>query len=425
VTSGSPQSLSVGWQAAAALSALALAPPLAVGCLLRPGWRTGVSERLGAHPAAGGARPIWLHGASVGEVRVAVRIARALAARSEALAGSATTVAGRSLWRELAPGIPAGLAPLDHPWCVSRALNRVQPRALVLVETELWPSWITLAHARGVRVAIASARISERSFARYRRARGLVRRVLARVDAVAARSASDAERFVALGADPARVSITGDLKLEPDASAPELAPDLAARLGDVPLLVAGSTHAGEEQAALAALAAAEAAGLRAALVLAPRRSERAGEVLTLARGRRVRLRSAGEGAALRAGEVLVLDTLGELPALWPRASVAFVGGTLVRGVGGHNLIEPAQHARLVLHGPHCENARDAEELLRASGGGERVVDAADLARAVVGALRDPARTAALGAAGRAALEGHRGALARTIARIDALLVSAR
>jgi 3-deoxy-D-manno-octulosonic-acid transferase len=249
--------------------------------------------------------------------------------------------------------------------------------------------------------------------------------VLARVDAIGARSARDAERFAALGVDSARVSVTGDLKLEPDARAPELAPDLAARLGDVPLIVAGSTHPGEEQAALAALAAAEAAGLRAALVLAPRRPERAGEVLTLARGRRVRLRSVGEGAALRTGEVLVLDTLGELPALWPRASVAFVGGTLAPGVGGHNLIEPAQHARLVLHGPHCENAREAEALLGACGGAERVADAADLARAVVGALRDPARTSALGEAGRAALEAQRGALARSLGLIDALLAGAR
>jgi 3-deoxy-D-manno-octulosonic-acid transferase len=196
-------------------------------------------------------------------------------------------------------------------------------------------------------------------------------------------------------------------------------------LGDVPLIVAGSTHAGEEQAALAALAAVEAAGLRAALVLAPRRVERAREILALARGRRVRVRSAGEGAPLRAGEVLVLDTLGELPALWAHASVAFVGGSLAPGVGGHNLLEPAQRGRLVLHGPHVENAREAAELLAACGAAERVVDAPDLARAVVGALRDPARSAALGAAGRAAVEANRGALERTLALIDSLQGSAR
>jgi 3-deoxy-D-manno-octulosonic-acid transferase len=409
--------------AAAAISALALAPPLALGCLLRPSWREGLAERLGAHPAR--ERSVWLHGASVGEVRVAARVARALAQRGDSLAVSATTLTGRAQWRSLAPDLPAGLAPLDHPWCVERALARVAPELLVLLETELWPSWIARAHARGVKIALVSARISERSFPRYRRARALVARTLARIDVIGARSERDAEHFLALGADAARVSVTGDLKLEPEAAGAALAPDLAARLGEVPLIVAGSTHAGEEAAALAALAAAEAAGLPAALVLAPRDVARAGEVLALARGRRVRARSAGEGAPLRAGEVLVLDTLGELAALWQRADVAFVGGSLAPGSGGHNLLEPAQHARLVLHGPHVANARGAADLLGACGGAERVLDAADLARAVVGALRDPARTRARGEAARAALEANRGALARTLALLGRVRGAAR
>jgi 3-deoxy-D-manno-octulosonic-acid transferase len=397
----------------AALSALAFGPPLALGWLLRPSWREGASERLGAHPAF--ARAIWLHAASVGEVRVAARLARALAERGEPLAASATTVGGRAQWRALAPSATAGLAPLDHAWCAERALARVAPELLVLVETELWPTWLARAHARGVKIALVSARLSDRSFAGYQRTRALVRRTLARIDAIGARGERDAERFVALGADAARVSVTGDLKLELDAAPHALAPDLGARLGQVPLIVAGSTHAGEEEAALAALAAAEAAGLPAALVLAPRDVARAGEVLALARGRRVRARSAGEGAPLRAGEVLVLDSLGELPALWARADVAFVGGSLASRVGGHNLLEPAQHGRLVLHGPHVANVREAAELLSASGGSERVADALDLARAVVGALRDPNRARARGAAGRVALEAQRGALARTLA----------
>lgn len=380
----------------------------------------GLAERFGAHPGVSVAKPVWVHGASVGEVRVAARLAAALAERGASVVGSATSAAGRAFWREFAPGVASGFAPLDLPWLVARALDRVAPSMLVLIETELWPSWIARSHARGVPVAIVSARISDRSFPRYLRARFITRRVLARVSAIGARSERDAERFVALGAAAERVSVTGDLKLEPDANAAALAPDLAARLGDIPLIVAGSTHPGEEQAALAALAAAEAAGLRAALVLAPRRVERAGEVLALARGRRARVRSAGESAPLRAGEVLVLDTLGELPALWPRASVAFVGGTLVPGVGGHNLLEPAQHGRLVLHGPHIENTREAAELLGACGGAERVADAADLARAIVGALRDPQRARECGAAGLAALAAHRGALARTLALLDSL-----
>jgi 3-deoxy-D-manno-octulosonic-acid transferase len=388
--------------------------------LLRPSWRVGLAERLGAFPEVAGASPVWLHGASVGEVRVAARLAAALAAEGTPAVGSATTLAGRAAWRALAPGLPSGFAPLDHPWSVARALERARPSLLALVETELWPCWIQGAAERGVRVAIVSARVSERSFSRYARVRPLVARVLARVAAIGARSEGDAERFVALGAPPERVSVTGDLKLEPESAAAPLASDLAAALGDAPLLVFGSTHAPEEEAALGALAASEAAALAAALVLAPRRSERAREIAGLMRGRRVVLRSALDQAPLRAGDVLVLDTLGELPALWPRATLAFVGGTLAPGVGGHNLLEPAQCGRFVLFGPHGDNVRAAAELLRASGGGARVADAAELARVVVAALRERTSTAAAGAAGRSALVAHRGALTRTLALLREL-----
>ncbi len=412
----------------AALSAVLGAPLLALGCACSARVRDGIGERLGAHPgvrerAVRESAPIWVHGASVGEVRCAVKLARALASRGHGVVGSATTTSGRARWRALAPEIAAGLAPLDHPWLVRRALARVGPRALVLLETELWPCWIAAARERGVPVAIASARISERSFPRYRRARPVVRRVLASVAAIGARSEGDAERFVALGADPARVSVTGDLKLEPEPPA-ALAPELAAAIGALPLFVAGSTHPGEEEAALVALAAAEAQGLRPALVLAPRRVARASEVAALARGRRVVRRSALGTSALRAGDVLVLDTLGELGALYAHARAAFVGGTLASGVGGHDLAEAAHCAIPVLFGPETQSTRAVAELLLASGAGERVANARELGRALCGVLADPRAAAERGERGRQALASQRGATERTLALLERALGAA-
>jgi 3-deoxy-D-manno-octulosonic-acid transferase len=265
-----------------------------------------------------------------------------------------------------------------------------------------------------------SGRLSDRSFPRYRRVRPWLRRVLANVTAIGARSEADAERFVALGAEPARVRVTGDLKLEPEPQVP-LAAELAAALGQLPLFVAGSTHPGEEEAALAALAAAEARGAALALVLAPRRVGRAAEIAALAPGRRVQRRSALAGPPLRAGDVLILDTLGELAALYARASIAFVGGTLAPGVGGHDPAEPAHAGVPVCFGPHTQNARAAAELLLACGAGERVADARALGRVVSAALADPRAAAERGARGRLALRGQQGATERTLALLEGVL----
>jgi len=406
----------------ATLTALVGAPLLGGALLLRRRWRTGLSERLGAHPASGSAqRPIWLHGASVGEVRAALPLLDALGERGHALVLSTMTTTGRALAREARPGLATGLAPLDHPWLVARALARVRPRALVFVETELWPSWVRAAAERGIPALVVSGRLSERSFARWQRVPGLLRSTLARYAAIAARSEADAARFLALGAVPERVVVCGDLKL--DASAACAAPpELAAMLGTAPLVVAGSTHEGEEAAALAGLDALERAGLSAALVIAPRhpeRFERAAQIIQAA-GRALHRRSAPTSLALAAGEVLLLDSLGELAALYAHARVAFVGGTLVK-VGGHNLLEPARAGCPVLFGPHVANARESAALLLAAGAARQVPDAAALAAALVETLSAPAQASLRGARGRAALAEHGGATERSVALIERVL----
>jgi 3-deoxy-D-manno-octulosonic-acid transferase len=383
----------------------------------------GLAERLGGRPALEPGS-VWVHAASVGEALAARALLDRLRAAGRPVVASTTTVDGRDLLRRSRPEIPCHLAPLDHPWCVARALSRVAPAALVLVETELWPCWIRAARARGIPVALVSGRLSERSFARYRRAAPLFRRALRRLSAVGARSELDRERFLALGADPARVEVTGDLKAGAGPPAP-LSPDLQRALAGSLLFAAGSTHAGEEEAALGALAAAEARGAAPVLALAPRELARAGAVLSAARaaGRRALRRTALGSESLRAGEVLVLDSLGELPALYGLAQLAFVGGTLAP-VGGHNLLEPAAAGCPVLFGPHTEKAQPAASLLEACGAGRRVADASELARAAAEWLSDPAAARARGEAGRrAVLEVGDGA-ARAAALVESLLAGA-
>ena len=411
-------------QGLAALSAAVLVPAAAGALAMRPAWRVGFPERLGVLPRLPPGT-IWVHAASVGEIIAAVRLVDALREGGHGVFTSTVTMTGREVMRRARPEVPCHLAPIDHPWCVATALARVKPSALVLVETELWPCWIAAAERRGVPVMLVSGRVSDRTYPRYRRFERLVGRTLRRLAAVGARTEVDGGRFLTLGADPGRVTITGDLKLDVDENLRPIASDLARVLGEIPLIVAGSTHPGEEDAALAALAEVERAGLCAAIVLAPRHPERASEIERNARGagRRVRRRTAVGSAPLAAGEVLVLDTFGELPGLYARAAVAFVGGSLVP-VGGHNVLEPVVAARPVLYGRYTANHRHAIEVVERSGAGRRVADAAALGRAAVECLREPAAARARGEAGRDFLCSHRGSAERAAKLVEAVLARA-
>lgn len=402
----------------AALTALAGLPIGLLGAALRPGWRTGLVERLGLRsPQGPGPAPVWIHGASVGELQAAMRLIDPLQARGDAVVATTTTVTGRALARRLRPKLPSGLAPIDHPWPTTAALRRTAPSALVLIETELWPSWIAAATRLAVPVLVVSGRISDRSFPRYRRLQRLLAPTLARLAAVGARSEVDAERFVALGVPGDRVEVTGDLKLAPPADPPLLDGELSQALSAAPCWVAGSTHPGEELAALQASEEVRARGEKLVLVVAPRHPEKrdAAEAALRAAGARLRRRSALAGATLEDGDVLLLDTLGELASLYGVARAAFVGGSLVP-VGGHNLLEPLQAGCPVLFGPHVGNARESARLLLETGAGRQVSDARALAAGLADALRDDRRAGV--AAGQLALEPHRAAVDRTLALID-------
>ncbi len=409
----------------AALSAVAAAPLLLGAMALRRDLRVGLRQRLGLLSPPGAGR-VWVHGSSVGEALAALRLVESLRSAGHAVFGSASTPTGRMMMRSALPELPCALAPLDHPWCVDVALARVEPQLLALVETELWPSWIAGAKRRGVPVVIVSGRLSDRSFPRYLRLRRLLAPTLRRLDAVGARTDLDAERFVALGVPCDRVSVTGDLKLEVPRGVATLATDLVRALSEVPVFVAGSTHPGEEKLAHAALEACERAGLRAALVVAPRHLQRVAQVERELRaaGRVVRRRSQLDSLPLAAGEVLLLDTLGELPAVYAAAAVAFVGGTLAR-VGGHNLIEPIFAGCPVIFGPHVHDVRVHAELAESSGAGIRVADGEALARAVEAALCDPDDRRTRVVSGQRALANHQGSARRTSQLIDEVLLARR
>ncbi len=408
----------------AALLALGLSPALAVAWLVRPTLRPHLGERLGRLPPGLGLAesPIYVHASSVGEAKAAVRLLGALEAEGHTVRASTMTLGGRSVLRRDRPDLATQLVPLDHPWIVDRALRRATPRLSVLIETELWPSWIAACTRHDVPVVVASGRLSDRSFPRYSRLRRLVAPTLARLTAVGARTQLDAERFAALGVPESRIRITGDLKLDPPVEQPALSIDLIRALADAPVVVGGSTHEGEEAALLDALEAAEKAGTGFVLVLAPRDIARVPEVVRLAeaRRRRVARRSRLEGRHLVPGEVLVLDVLGELAAIYATASIAFVGGTLAP-IGGHNLVEPVHAGCPVLFGPHCENVRKVVEILEVGEAGRRVANAETLIDAIVGAFDDLEACRLRGEIGRETLEAHRGSVQQTRELIDEVL----
>jgi len=400
----------------AALMALGLSPALALAFLVRPSLRHGFTERLGRiEPVAPGSEgAIWVHASSVGEAKAACRLIESLENEDRPVRTSTSTRAGRDVFRRDRAHGEASLLPLDHPWCVDAALGRAKPALSVLIETELWPNWIAGCVRNSIPVVIASGRLSDRSFPRYRRMRSVIAPTLRSLAAVGARTELDAERFIELGVPASRVRITGDLKLDPPAGQPALSIDLIRALADSPVVIGGSTHAGEEAALLDAMTGAEKAGHGFVLVLAPREVSRAVEITKLCQGRqrRVYRRSELEGRHLVPGEVLVLDTLGELAALYATASIAFVGGTLVP-VGGHNLVEPVHAGCPVLFGPRVENVRKVVEILEIGDAGRKVPNASALGSEIIEAFDDLEACRVRGEIGRETLEAHRGSVAAT------------
>ena len=382
-------------------------------------WR----EKLGV---AGAARPagevIWLHAVSVGEGLSVLPLVKALLAGRQGvtvLLTCSTVTAARMLAERVPAGVILQFLPLDLPGPVRRFLDHWRPDVAVLVESEFWPRLMRAVVARGVPLVLANARISERSAARWARARGVARALLSHFTVIGAPDAAMAARLASLGAEPARLRVLGTLKraAEPLAVDAEERARLAAAFGDAPLWLAASTHAGEEEAVAAAQVALQAAVPGARLILAPRhpaRGEAVAEVLRRA-GLTVARRSLGESP--EGAEVYLADTLGEMGLWFALAPVSFLGGSLVADVGGHNAYEPAVMGSAILHGPGVGNFADLYARLGTAGAAARVADGAGLAQAVAGLWADPARRAAMVAAARGVLEAEADGVAATAGMI--------
>ncbi|HEX9187880.1 MAG TPA: 3-deoxy-D-manno-octulosonic acid transferase [Vicinamibacteria bacterium] len=388
-------------------------------------------ERLGRLPVylnVDGDRSIWIHAVSVGEVLAARPLVPALRERfpKHRLFLSTTTMTGNAVAKKSVRGID-GLfyAPFDFPWPVRRVLDVLNPSLLVLVETEIWPNFIHEASRRGTRVALANGRISPRSFPRYLRVRRLLASVLPEVDLFLMQGETHAERIRALGAPPQRVQVVGNLKF--DAVEPGKLPERLVRLlhggrAPRPLWVAGSTVGGEEELVLSAFHRVRERVPEARLLVAPRHPERFAAVPALveAAGFRCLRRSTLDPAAWRDGEVLLLDSLGELAQVYALASVVFVGGSLVPA-GGHNILEPAVSGKAVVVGPHMENFQEIADQFRSESALVQVASADELGREVSALLLDEERRRALGERARDLVGRNRGAVQQTADALGALL----
>ncbi len=433
--------------------------------------RYGMRQRLGQRPLVpdGENRPVvWFHCASVGEATGLAVVIEGFAKRHPDFQVLVTTMTetGLAYVRKHVPRARYfGLAPLDAPFIVRRAFGRVRPRALVLLEGELWPGMLGAAAAHDCPVALVNGRMSDRSLARNRFVKPLFRHMLQRLAAVGVQHALDGERFIAYGADPGRVRVTGNVKF--DLAAEQQGPgreSLRRELGlsaSEPVIMAGCPRpVEEERAVLAAFVRVRERYPEVKLIWAPRHLQRIppAEQMLKAAGLRFAHRTrldgpAGEGESVGTGaggtvrtaapdgvgnpdgagdpdgtggpdrtasapfDVIILDTMGELASMYAAADMAFVGATLVP-LGGHNLLEPATCGIPVLFGPHTENVRASAAALLRTGGGMVVHDGGELALKWLELLDDPGKCTQTGAAARQAVLECSKAVDRTLDLVD-------
>lgn len=365
---------------------------------------------------------IWVHAVSVGESIAAAPMIRELMARYPELPITITCMTPTGSERIQAlfgDSVQHCYLPYDFPWAASRFLDRAQPKLAVVMETELWPNHIHQCARRGIPVALANARLSERSARGYARFARLTAPMLAELSLIAVQTEAEAERFRRLGARAECVEVTGSIKfdLTIDPALPKKAAELRSQWNAVnrPIWIAASTHAGEDEILLAAHRQLLATHPDALLILVPRHPERFAAVYELCRKQdfgTVR-RSLNEPPEATT-QVVLGDTMGELLFLYALADIAFVGGSLVP-TGGHNLLEPAALGKPVLTGPHLFNFLDIAAQLRDAGALGEINSAAELAKEVEALWDDPARTGRMRSAGYAVLKNNQGALARLLA----------
>ena len=425
---------------ATVLAFVVLAPYFVYQALRHNKYVGSLGQRLGYFPVSfnlDAEDSIWVHAVSVGEVLAARPLIHELKQRYPTLRLflSTTTRAGQQLARRSVPDVDGVFYfPFDWRFTARRTMNVVKPRLFIMMETEIWPNVLRECRARGVKTILVNGRISYRSFPRYRLVRPFFRRVLADIDAFCVQGEETQRRLTELGADPARITVTGSLKFDALDAMPAAGSGLGTGRGrdrvlrffrippGRPVLVAGSTLKGEEEAVIRAFNRVRTAGSNALLIVAARHPERFGEVERLCRHEglaTVRRTALAIDAEPRA-DAVVLDTIGELAQLYQVATAVFVGGSLIPA-GGHNILEPALFGKPIIFGPHMQNFAEIAEAFLANGAAVQVHNERELVDAVVGLMNDPVRRARLGAAARALVDANRGAKDRTLAIITSLL----
>lgn len=399
----------------------------------RGGYREDFAQRFGAAPRLGvpapGKRRVWIQAVSVGEMLAIAPLVERLARRDDVeLYLTTTTTTGHAVGRERYAALVRGLGyfPLDFWPCSARAWRRLRPDLMILTESELWPEHLHQASRRGVPVLLVNARLSDRSFARLRRAPWLSAGVLGSIARILAASKEDADRLAALGYARDRLENSGNLKLDVKIS-PLLTEEERARLRtelglpDGLILMGSSTWPGEEAALLESLGAARRSGLACRVLIVPRHAERRGEVAALLDGGPWRWHLRTRGAAPGPVDVCVADTTGEMVRLLQVADLVFVGRSLPPNDGGQTPVEAAALGRPVLFGPNMTNFRAIARRLVDTGAAGVVGDATDLVEESVRLLQDAGARATMAAAGQRWHSENRGAIERTLAAVDAML----
>jgi 3-deoxy-D-manno-octulosonic-acid transferase len=411
-----------------ACAALLSLPWWAVQMLRLGKYRSGLAERLGLVPARlNDAQPgsIWVHAVSVGEVLAVSQLINDLERKypDRQIFISTTTATGQALARQRFGENRAFFMPLDFGFAVRRYLNALKPQLIVIAETEFWPNLLHLARKRQTSVAIVNARISDRSFPRYKRFKWFFGRVLSEVDLFLAQTAEDAQRLRDIGAPTERVRVSGNLKFDvrPNTQ-PELIAGLRAALGkDSPVIVCGSTAEGEEGPLLEAFKAVQQQFPMAVMVLAPRHPERFEKVAGLISGQGFALQRRTQWQPpqpIRSG-IFLLDSVGELAGVYEMADVAFIGGSLAP-TGGHNILEPAQYGAAILVGPHTFNFREIVSIFEL-GGAVKTVTAEALPAQFISLLEHPEERQRMGRLAKDLFAKHAGATRRTLDALAPLL----
>lgn len=380
-----------------------------------------LSERLGISKYEDA--DIWVHAVSVGEVIAALPFLKALKKELPELkvAFSTTTNTGQKIAREKFPEANRIMyMPWDTGLCINKAVRFLKPKIFITIETELWPVLFRKLKKAGSHIVLVNGRISPESFKGYKRLKFFMKRLLALVDSLYMQGDGDAERIIAIGAKPEKVKVMGNLKFDAEFHKPHELAEWMNRL-DGQVLVAGSTHKGEEEIILDSYETIKKSIANLKLILAPRHPERFNEAERILKERKIDYmrRSQITDHGLRITDVILLDTIGELPQIFSKASVAFIGGSLLP-FGGHNILEPAYWGKPIVFGPHMENFPIAKEFLK-DGAALMVKNSAEITAAIEDLLKNTEKATQMGMKAKAIINSNTGAVERAVSLVRSFL----